>query len=148
MDALDKTIIACLTEDARMTYSRIAEEAGVATTTVHQRVRRLTERGIVLGTRIKVDWEALGLPVSALISVTAPDDRPLVEAADGLREVPFVYSCYAVTGEFDLLAMVRARSSTHLGEILEEIRRHTPGRTRSVLVLGTFFEGRFPPLDD
>jgi Lrp/AsnC family leucine-responsive transcriptional regulator len=147
MDALDHTIIASLTKDGRMPYSRIAEEAGVATTTVHQRVRRLTERGVIAGTRVKVDWEALGLPVTAAISVTAPDDRPLKEVADGLSSIPFVYSCYAVSGEFDLLVMVRARSSNHLGELLEGIRQHAPGRTRANVVLATYFEGRLPTLD-
>ena len=148
MDALDHTIIACLTEDGRMPYSRIADQAGVATTTVHQRVKRLTERGIILGTRVNVDWEALGLPVTAVISVTAPDDRPLKMVADGLRSIPYVYSCYAVTGEFDLLVMVRARSSNHLGDLLEEIRQHAPGRTRAIVVLATYFEGRLPTLED
>ena len=147
MDALDTTIIACLTRDGRMPYSRIAEEAGVATTTVHQRVKRLTDRGVIVGTRVKVDWEALGLPVTAVISVTAPDDRPLKEVADGLRSIPYVYSCYAVTGEFDLFVMVRARSSNHLGDLLEEIRRHAPGRTRAIVVLATYFEGRLPTFE-
>jgi Lrp/AsnC family leucine-responsive transcriptional regulator len=130
-----------------MPYSRIAEEAGVATTTVHQRVKRLTERGIITGTRIDVDWEALGLPVTAVISVTAPDDRPLKEVAHGLRSISFVDSCYAVTGEFDLLVIVRARSSNHLGELLEEIRRHAPGRTRAIVVLATYYEGQLPILE-
>ena len=147
MDPLDTTIIACLNQDGRMPYSRIADQAGVATTTVHQRVKRLTERGIILGTSVKVDWEALGLPVTAVISVTAPDDRPLKDVGDGLRSIPFVYSCYAVTGEFDLLVMVRARSSNHLGDLLEEIRQHAPGRTRAIVVLATYFERRLPGLE-
>jgi Lrp/AsnC family leucine-responsive transcriptional regulator len=112
-----------------------------------QRVKRLTERGIILGTRIKVDWEAPGLPVTAVISVTAPDDRPLKDVADGLTSIPYVYSCYAVTGGFDLLVMVRARSSNHLGELLEEIRQHAPGHTRAIVVLATYFEGRLPTLE-
>jgi DNA-binding Lrp family transcriptional regulator len=147
MDTLDNTIIACLAEDGRMPYSRIADEAGVATTTVHQRVKRLTERGIILGTSVKVDWQALDLPVTAVISVTAPNDRPLKEVACGLRSIPHVYSCYAVTGEFDLFVLVRARSSNHLGELLEKIRQHAPGRTRAIVVLATYFEGRLPALE-
>ena len=148
MDALDRTIITCLTQDGRMPYSRIADDAGVATTTVHQRVKRLMERGVITGTMVTVDWEALGLPVTAVISVTAPDDRPLKEVADGLKSIPLVYSCYAVTGEFDLLVMVRARSSNHLGDLLEEMRRHAPGRTRAIVVLATYYEGRLPTLED
>ena len=100
-----------------------------------------------VGTGVKVNWEALDLPVTAVISVTAPDDRPLKEVADGLRSISHVYSCYAVTGEFDLFVMVRARSSNHLGELLEKIRQHAPGRTRAIVVLATYFEGRLPALE-
>jgi Lrp/AsnC family leucine-responsive transcriptional regulator len=147
MDQLDRTIIAALTEDGRMPYARIAELTGVATTTVHQRVRRLTERGIITGTRVRVDWEAVGLPVTALISVEAPRDKGLADVAEELRAIPEIQNCYAVTGEFDLLLTVRARSSGHLGELLDQIRRVAPGRSRTIVVLATYFDGRVPPLE-
>ncbi len=146
MDELDRTIIMSLANDGRTPYSRIAQEAGVATTTVHQRVRRLTERGIITGTHINIDWVAIGLPVSAVISVEAPDDRPLVEIADGLRAIPYVQSCHAVTGEFDLLLTVRARSSDHLGDLLEDLRKYAPGRSRTIVVLATYYEDRVLPI--
>ncbi len=147
MDELDRTIISRLVEDGRTPYSRIAQEAGVATTTVHQRVRRLTERGIITGTHINIDWVAIGLPVSAVVSVEAPDDRPLAEIAEGLLAVPYVQSCHAVTGEFDLLLTIRARSSDHLGDLLEDIRRYAPGRSRTIVVLATYFEDRVLPIE-
>ena len=147
MDALDRTIIAHLSADGRTPYSRIAEQTGVATTTVHQRVKRLTERGVITGTRIRIDWEAVGLPVTALVSVEAPGDRPLNEIAEELRSIPQIQNCFAVTGEFDLLLIVRARSSEHLGQLLDEIRNHAPGRSRTIVVLNSYFEGRVPPID-
>ncbi|MEA2024826.1 MAG: Lrp/AsnC family transcriptional regulator [Actinomycetota bacterium] len=146
MDSLDRRIIASLVQDGRTPYSRIAEENGVATTTVHQRVRRLTEQGIITGTRVVVDWEAVGLPVTALVSVEAPGERPLADVADDIAAIPFVQNCYAVTGEFDLLLTVRARSSDHLGDLLEDLRGIAPGRSRTLVVLATYFEGRTPNL--
>jgi Lrp/AsnC family leucine-responsive transcriptional regulator len=146
MDELDRIIIARLTEDGRMPYSRIAKEAGVATTTIHQRVKRLTERGVIAGSRVLIDWKKAGVPVTAVVSVEAPGDRPLPEIAEAMRSIPFVQNCYAVTGEFDLLLTVRARSSDHLGDLLEEIRKHAPGRSRTIVVLSTYFEARLPPV--
>lgn len=146
MDDLDRKIIASLLQDGRTPYSRIAEENGVATTTVHQRVRRLTDQGIITGTRVTLNWPAIGLPVTALVSVEAPGERPLAEIADHMTDISFVQSCYAVTGEFDLLLTVRARSSNHLGDLLDEIRSVAPGRSRTVVVLATYFEGRAPAL--
>jgi Lrp/AsnC family transcriptional regulator, leucine-responsive regulatory protein len=146
MDDLDRTIIEILANDGRTPYREIAEHAGVATTTVHQRVRRLTERGVIAGTRMVIDWEAVGLPVTALVSVEAPGNRPLADVATSINDLAYVQSCYAVTGEFDLLLTVRARSSDHLGEVLDEIRSRIPGRSRTLVVLATYFEGRTPPL--
>lgn len=146
MDTLDRKIISCLTQDGRTPYSRIAEEAGVATTTVHQRVKRLTDNGIITGTRVTVDWEKVGLPVTAVVSVETPTSAPIAAIAEELRSIPYVQNCYAVTGEFDLLMTVRAKSSAHLGELLDEIRCHAPGRSRTLVVLTTYFDARVPPL--
>ncbi|MEE8457010.1 MAG: Lrp/AsnC family transcriptional regulator [Acidimicrobiia bacterium] len=146
MDDLDRKIIAFLTEDGRMPYSRIAEDAGVATTTVHQRVKRLIDNGIITGTRVRVDWEAVGLPVTAVVSIETPSSRPLAAIAEELRAIPYIQNCFSMTGEFDLLLTVRARSSDHLGRILEEIRSYAPGRSRTLVVLATHFEGRVPPV--
>lgn len=146
MDDLDRLIIARLTEDGRTPYRSIAADAGVATTTVHQRVKRLTADGVITGTRARIDWEAVGLPVTALVWVEGVSGRPLSDVADDLRAIPQIQSCFAVTGEFDLLLTVRAESSGHLGELLEDIRGHAPGRSRTIVVLATHFEGRMPPL--
>lgn len=146
LDELDRLIIARLTEDGRRSYREIAAEAGVATTTVHQRVKRLRADGVITGTRARVDWEAVGLPVTALVWVEGVSGRALADVAEDLRAIPQVQSCFAVTGEFDLLLTVRAESSGHLGQLLEEIRGHAPGRSRTIVVLATYFEGRVPPL--
>lgn len=146
MDDLDRTIITALAADGRTPYSRIAEEADVATTTVHQRVKRLTERGIIRGTRVIVDWEAVGLPVTAVVSLETQPDHPLSEIAEQMKAIPEIQNCYASTGEFDLILTVRARSSDHLGQLLADIRRVAPGRSRTIVVLATFFDGRVPPV--
>ena len=146
MDDLDRKIITALAADARMPYSRIAEETGVATATVHQRVKRLTESGVIAGSRVRLDWEQIGLPVTAVVSVEAPD-APLSTVAEELEAIPEIQSCFAVTGEFDLLLIVRARSSEHLGQLLDDIRTHAPGRSRTIVVLNSYFEGRVPPIE-
>ena len=148
IDSLDRKIIAALTEDGRMPYSRIAEDLGVATTTVHQRVRRMVDRGVIVGTRVSLDWEAIGLGVTALVFVEAPRERPIARVAEDLKAIPYVSSCYTVTGEFDLLLTIRARSSEHLGELLEQLRSYSTGSSRTLVVLASHFEGRIPPTEN
>ncbi|HSF86076.1 MAG TPA: Lrp/AsnC family transcriptional regulator [Acidimicrobiia bacterium] len=146
MDSLDRTILGALAENARTPYAQIAKQLGVATATVHQRMKRLRESGVVRGFRLELDWAAVGLPVAAVISIRSTSEKSLYDIADDLRSLPYVASCVAVTGEFDLFATVRAHSSDHLGEVVDQIRRLAKGSTRTVVVLKTYFLGVTPPL--
>ena len=148
MDALDRTIIELLATDARTPYAQIAKECDVANATVHQRVKRLRERGVIRGFRLELDWDAVGLPVTAVISINSRTAKPLAEVAEDLRSVPYVTNCVAVTGEFDLYVTVRARSTDHLGRLVDRIRLLTKGNSRTVVVLTTYFVGVLPPLGD
>ena len=145
MDATDHKIIQSLATDARKPLSQVARELDMATATVHQRVGKLREAGIIRGNRLRLDWEQVGLPVVATVSIAAGAGS-LADLADQLRTIPYIESCFGVSGEFDLLLVVRATSSMHLGEILDEIRVISPGTSRTVVVLNTYFEGRIPPL--
>lgn len=147
MDALDRQILQALAADARTPYAQIAKQLGVATGTIHQRAKRMQESGIIKGFRLELDWEAVGLPIAGVISLRTNSDKPLGEVAADLRQIPYVASCVAVTGEFDLYLTVRARSSEHLGEMVDEIRRIAKASTRTVIVLATFYLGITPPLE-
>ena len=146
MDAIDYQILTHLAEDGRLPFSQIATRIGKSTATVHQRVKRLKEDGYINSFTVDLNWEALGYPVNAFISIGDTDSHGLAELSDRLRAIPFVRSSAAVTGEFDLLLHIKARSSSHLGEILDEIRQIAPGPSRTVVTLSTYIAGQIPPL--
>lgn len=148
LDEVNRQIITMMAQDARIPLAKVAERLSLSTAAIHQRFRRLQDQGYLKGTRLELDWDLLGLPVSALIFLAVSDGTNLSVAATSVAAVPNVVSVSSVTGEFDLMAEVRARSSAHLGELLDDIRGHVPGRSRTVLVLKTFVEGRLPPLGD
>ena len=80
-DELDRSILALLGAQGRMSYADLARETGLSTSAVHQRVRRLEERGVISGYRAVIEPRAIGLPLTALIDLTpldpsAPDDIP------------------------------------------------------------------------
>lgn len=146
MDDIDCQIVELLAQDGRMSYAKIAEHIGMSTGTAHQRVRRLRERGYITSFKADVNWEALGYPLDAFISIRDSESQGLGHLTTKLDAIPFIVSAKAVTGEFDLLLHIRARSSSHLGEILDEIRRIAPGPTRSLVTLTTYISGQTPPL--
>jgi len=146
MDDVDYQILEFLARDARMPYSQIASAIGKSTATVHQRVKRMRESGLITSLTVDLDWEALGYPVDAFISLRDNESQGLEILATNVEAIPFVVSASAVTGEYDLLLHVKARSSSHLGEVIDEIRRIAPGPSRTVVTLSTYISGRMPPL--
>ncbi|MGH8883062.1 MAG: Lrp/AsnC family transcriptional regulator, partial [Stackebrandtia sp.] len=107
MEDLDLAIVTALTADGRMSFTDLATQVGLSTSAVHQRVKRLEERGVITGYAAKVDYEALGLPLAAFIAIrpidpAAPDDAP-----ERLSRLPQIESCHSVAGEDYYLLKVR-----------------------------------------
>ena len=69
MEELDRQIVQLLVKDGRMSYTDLGKATGLSTSAVHQRVRRLEQRGVIRGYAAVVDPEAVGLPMTAFISV-------------------------------------------------------------------------------
>ena len=132
-------------EDGRRSYADLARETGLSTSAAHQRVRRLEQRGVVTGYRAEVDPVALGLPLSAFVSVkpidpAAPDDAP-----DRLRALEAVEACHSVAGDESYILQVRVAGPGELEALLQEIRAVAGVSTRTTVVLSTPWEHRTAP---
>ncbi len=146
MEATDKQIVALLCEDGRMSFADIARETGLSTSALHQRVRRLEQRGIVTGYRAELDYRMVGLPLTAFVSLTpidpaAPDDVP--ERLEAIREIE---ACWSVAGSEAYILKVRVVEPVDLESLLARIRAAANVSTRTTMVLTTSFENRPPAL--
>jgi Lrp/AsnC family leucine-responsive transcriptional regulator len=140
----DRAIVRALTDDGRLSYTDLAERVGLSVSAVHQRVRRLEQRGTIKGYTARVDWEALGLPLTAFVAVRPMDPSQPDDAPDRLAVLPQIESCFSVAGEDFYLLMVRVESPAGLERLLQEIRKAANVTTRTTVVLSTPFEGRPP----
>ena len=86
MEELDRQIVELLVKDGRMSYTDLGKATGLSTSAVHQRVRRLEQRGVIRGYAAVVDPEAVGLPLTAFISVKPFDPSAPDDIADRLAE--------------------------------------------------------------
>ena len=144
MEDLDRQIITLLSHDGRMSYTDLGKATGLSTSAVHQRVRRLEQRGVIKGYAAVVDAEAVGLPLTAFISVkpleaSAPDDTP-----DRLADLPEIEACHSVAGEENYILKVRVASPGDLETLIGVIRAKAGVSTRTTVVLSTPFEARPP----
>jgi Lrp/AsnC family leucine-responsive transcriptional regulator len=142
LDRRDLDILGVLQEDARATYAEVAKRVGLSPSSVHQRVRKLEEQGVIAGYGAKVNLEALGLFVTALVAVTPLDPRQPDDVPDRVAELPEVEACYSVAGEANYVLLVRTRTTEHLEDLLRRIREKAGVQTRTTIVLSIPFEGR------
>jgi Lrp/AsnC family leucine-responsive transcriptional regulator len=152
MDVLDRKILEALQHDARRKNADLAKDLGVAPSTMLERIRRLENRGYIKGFRAIVNREKLGLSVQALVSVslaqiTTGTIRPFEKA---IKEIPYVLVCYHVTGRFDYILHVMAKSLNHLGILVKEHIAAIEGvaRTETFIVFSEIKNDPAYPLDE
>jgi len=146
VEDIDRKIVGLLAGDGRMSYTDLGRATGLSTSAVHQRVRRLEQRGVIRGYAAVIDAESVGLPLTAFISIrpidpSAPDDAP--EQLRGLSEIE---ACHSVAGEESYILKVRVRTPSDLESLLARIRADANVSTRTTIVLSTPYEARPLPI--
>jgi Lrp/AsnC family leucine-responsive transcriptional regulator len=142
----DREIVRLLTRDGRMSYTDLARATGLSTSAVHQRVRRLEQRGVITGYNAVVSSDAVGLPLMAFISVTPLDPSAPDDAPDRLADLPEIEACHSVAGEESYILKVRVATPGALEDLLARIRSDANVSTRTTVVLSTPYENRPPAL--
>jgi Lrp/AsnC family leucine-responsive transcriptional regulator len=136
----DRRIVELLRQDGRMSYTDLGKAMGMSTSAVHQRVRRLEERGVIRGYAALVDHTALDMPLTAFISITpldpaAPDDIP-----ERLRDLTELEACHSVAGDENYILKARVRTPHDLEDLLARVRATANVATRTTVVLSTPWE--------
>jgi Lrp/AsnC family leucine-responsive transcriptional regulator len=142
LDERDRAIVSALQEDARATYAEIGATVGLAPSSVHERVRKLERAGVIRGYRAEVHPQALGLFVTALVSVTPLDPRQPDDLPDRILAFPEVEDCHSVAGAENYILKVRTRTTADLEDLLRRVRDRAEVQTRTTVVLSTAFEHR------
>lgn len=140
MDALDRTIIALLRENARRSFGDIGRHVHLSAPAVKRRVDRLEREGALLGYAAVVDPEAFGWHAQAFVDLFCEGTMSGEAVRAAVVGQPGVVSAHTVAGEASAVLHVMADDTKALELVLEQIRA-TPGVTRTVtrVVLSTLF---------
>lgn len=142
LDEVDRILARELVAQGRATLAQLAASAGLSVSAVQSRVRRLESRGVVTGYQARLDPEALGRQLSAFVAITPLDPSQPDDAPARLAHIAAIESCHSVAGEESYMLLVRVPSARALEDLLQEIRTTANVRTRSTVILQTFYEGR------
>jgi Lrp/AsnC family transcriptional regulator, leucine-responsive regulatory protein len=142
VEKTDRQILRLLAGDGRMSYTDLGKATGLSTSAVHQRVKRLEERGLITGYGASIDHQKAGRPLTAFISITPIDASAADDYPDRLAAIEEIESCWSVAGEESYILKVRVAVPTDLEELLARIRSVANVSTRTTIVLSTPYENR------
>lgn len=128
LDDVDRRILRELRNDGRISVNALAKAVSVSRATAYQRIARMRDAGVIRGFTAEVDPRKVGLPIAALVMVSA-DQHAWRIVADKIRRLPGVEWLAFATGAYDFVVLVRAVDVEHLRDVvlggfqsIEEIR--------------------------
>ncbi len=122
LDKIDLSILKELQKNARITVTELASRVGLSKTPCQIRMRRLEERGYILGYVALVNQTKLGLSHIAFVQVTLSDtsSKALNAFNEGVRQLPAVEQCHMVAANFDYLLKIRTSDMAAYRSVLGE----------------------------
>jgi Lrp/AsnC family leucine-responsive transcriptional regulator len=148
LDQTDRKILEILSDNARMSNAELARRMGMAPSATFERIRKLEERGVILGYRARIDPRVLDLGLLAFVLVRSNETPGTPDTGPQLARIPQVIEVHEVAGEDCFLLKVRARDPEDLANILREQIKPIPSvtHTRTTIVLLTVKESGALPV--
>jgi Lrp/AsnC family leucine-responsive transcriptional regulator len=144
LDRIDLEILNLLRQDGRMSHAAIAKAVGLSGPAVHERVRKLEQKGVIAGYTAVLDPDILERPHIAFCMITLSEgnefamDEPIVAR---ICEEPDVLELHRIAGEDCYLVKIRTATNKDLEQLLRRIRSiRGVARTRTTIVLSTELE--------
>ena len=142
LDDTDRHILTLLQQDGRMAIKPLAEQIGLSSPATSERLRRLEERGVILGFSMDVEPRALGYSMQALVRIR-PMPGKLQAVQKLIESIPEFGECDKVTGEDCFIGRLYLRSIEHLDHILDRIT--DIAETSTAIVKSQPVKRRLPP---
>lgn len=131
IDKLDKQILAILMENAKRAYTDIAQELYVSGGTIHVRMKKLEDAGIVQGYNLTVDHSKLGYDICAFLGIYLDKSSLYDDVAEYLKEIPEIVGAHYTTGLYNIFAKIICKDTAHLKEVLHDKIQNIPGIQRT-----------------
>lgn len=129
IDSLDKKILEIISNNARIPFKDVAGECGVSRAAIHQRVQRLIDMGVIVGSGYHVNPKSLGYSTCTYVGIILEKGSMYKRVVDELIHIPEVVECHFTTGSYTMLIKLYARDNAHLMELLNNRLQEIPGVT-------------------
>ena len=120
IDEIDRQILSILMKDAKTPYTDIAKQLFVSSGTIHVRMKKLEQMGVVKGAELKVDYVSLGYDITAFLGIYLEKSFMFDDAAEALINIPEIVSVHYTTGNYSMFAKIICKDTKHLREVLHD----------------------------
>ena len=141
LDKLDLQIIQAMMEDAEVSYADLGKQFFVSGGTIHVRIKKLEELGIVKGKRLAVDLKVLGYDIIAFIGIYLEKSSMYDNVAQALKNIPQVVRVNYTTGNYSMFVEIVCKDMQQLRFVLHDELQNIKGieRTETLISLEESF---------
>ncbi len=118
LDEIDHQILEMLIDNTRVPFTDIAKKLLISAGTVHVRVKKMEDAGIITGSSLTLDYEKLGYAFIAYVGVFLHNTSQSKFVLERLKEIPFVTVAHVTTGKFNIYCKIRAKNTQHAKEVI------------------------------
>lgn len=147
IDELDRKILRIITQNARIPFKDVAEQCGVSRAAVHQRVQKMFDTGVIVGSGYQVNPKMLGYNLCALVGILLERGTMYQRVIEELNTIPEVVDAYYTLGAYSMMIKLHAKDDKHLMSLLTKLQE-VPGvaKTETLTALEQQI-GRMLPID-
>jgi Lrp/AsnC family transcriptional regulator, regulator for asnA, asnC and gidA len=120
LDNLDTQILSILMEDATIPYTEIAKKLIVSGGTIHVRMKKMQDMGVIRGANLIIDPQKIGYDICAFLGIYLEKGSQYHDAVESLKKVKEIVEMHYCTGAYSIFAKIICRDTTHLREVLNE----------------------------
>lgn len=120
IDKLDKQILSILMKDATLPYTEIAKDLSVSGGTVHVRMKKLEEMGILKGSHLFINQSRIGYDICAFLGIFLKKGSEYNDAVSRMMDIPEIVELHYTTGQYSMFAKIICRDTQHLRQVLNE----------------------------
>jgi len=131
IDNIDLKILTLLSQDAKLPYTEVAKKVYVSGGTVHVRMKKMEDMGIVKGTTLSMDYSKLGYDVTAFLGIYLERSSLYDQVTEKLREIPEIVKMHYTTGNYNIFIKIHCKDTQHLRQVLHDKIQRVEGIERT-----------------
>jgi Lrp/AsnC family transcriptional regulator for asnA, asnC and gidA len=125
LDELDHQILETLIENARTPFTDIAKNLLVSAGTIHVRVKKMEDEGVIRGSTLSVDYNKMDYTFIAYVGIFLENSSSTISAIEEIKKIPEVTVAHLTTGKFSIFCKIRAKDTRHAKEIIFDLDKIT-----------------------